>query len=167
MAKTKAQKKQVVEKGLEALKGAQTLVFTDFTGLPVNDLNVLRKTLKAMGAAFTVVKKRLLKIVFEKEGVAVDPKGFEGQLGVVFSPKDIVGTAAAVRKFSKERKDALKILGGIELKEKKFIEGADVKRIGELPSREALLGQIAAMLTIPVKKFLFVLNERTKMVEKT
>lgn len=165
MPKTKAQKTKAVEEGLGVLKNAQTLVFTDFTGLGVNEMNVLRKALKAMGAAFTVIKKRLLKLMFEKEGIAVDPKQFEGQLGVVFSPKDIVETAGVVYKFSKERKDVLKILGGVELKEKKFIAGADVKRIGGLPSREVLLGQLAAMLTIPVKKFLFVLSQKAKMVE--
>jgi len=37
-----------------------------------------------------------------------------------------------------------------------------VKRIGQLPSREVLLGQLAAMLTVPIKKFMFVLNEKAK-----
>ncbi len=156
----------MVEKGTESLKGAETLVFTDFTGLSVNDLNTLRKSLKAMGAAFSVIKKRLLRLTFQKEGITVDPKEFQGQLGVVFSPKDIVETAGAVYKFSKEKKDGLKILGGLELKAKKFFVGADVKRIGQLPSREVLLGQLAAMLTIPIKKFMFILNQKAKVETK-
>ena len=47
-----------------------------------------------------------------------------------------------------------------------FMDGADVECIGALPGREALLGQLAYILTAPIKKFLFVLNEKIKMVEK-
>jgi len=166
MPKTKAQKTKAIEQGLSDLKKSETVIIADFTGIPVNDMNTLRKVLKAIGAGFTVVKKRLLKLIFEKEGIEFDPKKFAGQTGVVFSPKDLVETSGAVYNFSKSKKDLFKILGGFDVKEKKFIEGGDVKRIGQLPGREALLGQLAFMLTIPIKKFLFVLNEKTKMVEK-
>ncbi|MFH1193172.1 MAG: 50S ribosomal protein L10 [Candidatus Jorgensenbacteria bacterium] len=163
--KTKSQKQQAVETGVKDLKGSETLIIADFTGIPTLEVNVLRKSLRAMGAVFHVVKKRLLKIILEREGIAVDPKRLAGQTGVVFSPKDIVETAGAVYRFGRG-KESFKILGGLEVKEKKFMEGADVKRIGSLPGREVLLGQLAYMLTAPIKKFLFVLNEKTKMVEK-
>ena len=51
MPKTKAQKHQAVETGLESLKKSQTVILADFTGLPVNELNGFRKTLRAAGAA--------------------------------------------------------------------------------------------------------------------
>ncbi|PIP29872.1 50S ribosomal protein L10 [Candidatus Jorgensenbacteria bacterium CG10_big_fil_rev_8_21_14_0_10_54_38] len=181
--KTKAQKQQTVETGVKDLKWSETVIVADFTGIPTAEMNVLRKSLRAMGAVFHVVKKRLLKIIFEKEGIAVDPKQFAGQTGVVFSPKDMVETAGAVYRFGtrlaaslagsrrgasakREGKVSFKILGGLEVKEKKFMDGADVECIGALPGREALLGQLAYILTAPIKKFLFVLNEKIKMVEK-
>ena len=37
--------------------------------------------------------------------------------------------------------------------------------IGKLPSREVLLAQVAGMLAAPIKMFLYVLNEKAKMVE--
>jgi len=161
MPKTRVQKTKAIEQGVEDLKKSQTVVIADFAGIPVNDINTLRKTLKAIGAGFTVVKKRLLKLIFEKQGIEFDPKKFAGQTGVVFSPKDLVEIAGAVYNFSKDKKDLFKILGGFDVGEKKFISGEDVKRIGQLPSREALLSQFAFMLTVPIKKFLFVLNEKT------
>jgi large subunit ribosomal protein L10 len=162
MAKTKTQKVEAVKSGVEELKKSQTVIIADFTGVPVNDINTLRKTLIGMGAAFTVVKKRLLKIVFEKEGMEFDPKKFAGQTGVVFSPKDIVETAGAVYQFAKTKKDKFKILGGFEVKEKKFIDGADVKRIGQLPGREVLLGQLVGMLVTPIRQLLYVLDQQSK-----
>lgn len=159
--KTKAQKKKVVEDAVANLKKSETVIFTDFTGIPVNDVNQLRKTLKAMGGALTVIRKRLVKIIFEKEKMEFDPKQFVGQTAVVMSPKDLVETANAVYKFSKGR-ELFKILGGFDLKEKKFVNAADVKMLGQLPGREALLGQLAFMLTVPIKKLLFVMSEQSK-----
>ncbi|MDI6820654.1 MAG: 50S ribosomal protein L10 [Patescibacteria group bacterium] len=160
--KTKTQKINQVKSGVEELKKNQTVIITDFTGLTANEMNMLRKVVSSLGGVFQVIKKRLLKIIFEKEGIKFDPKEFIGQMGVVFSPKDIIETAGSVYNFAKQKKDFLKILGGFDMNKKKFIEGVDVKRIGQLPSREVLLGQLVGMLTVPIRKFLFVLNEKLK-----
>jgi len=164
MATTRAQKIKIVEKGLEDLKKSRVAVLTDFTGLTANEMNILRRTIRAMGGVFRVMKKRLLKIIFEKEKIEFDPKKFGGQTGIIFSPKEIAETAGAIYKFSKDKKNLLKILGGFDFKEKKFIEADDVKRIGQLPPREVLLGQLVGMIASPIKKFLFVLNEKAKKV---
>ncbi len=161
MAKTKAQKIKAVEEGLKKLKNSESVVFADFTGLKVNDLNVFRKSLKHLGISFEVLKKRLLKIIFEHEGLEFDVKKFEGQMGVILSPKDFLETAGVAFKLSKQ-KEAFKILGGFDSKDKKFLDGEFVRKIGQLPSHEVLLGQLVGMLTVPIKKFMFVLNEKAK-----
>ena len=162
MAKTKTQKIKAVETGETDLKKSQTVVIGDFTGLTVNDMNIFRKELSVMGAKLSVVKKRLLKLIFEKSGMTFDPKQFAGQTSVVFSPKDIVETAGAVYKFSKSKKEMFKILGGFEVSEKKFVNALDVKRIGQLPSREVMLGQLVGMLVTPIRQFLYVLDQKSK-----
>lgn len=160
--KTKAQKIKQVETGVKDVAKNATLIVADFTGISVNEMNSLRKTLKAAGATFAVVKKRLLKIVLEKSGITFDTKSLVGQTGVIFSPKDMVETAGMAYQFGKQKKDLFKILVGFEIKEKNMITGMDVLKYGKLPSREVLLGQLAAMLTIPIKKFLFVLDQQSK-----
>ena len=168
MAKTKEQKIKAVEQGVENLKSSETVVLVDFTGLSVNKLNDFRKQVRAIGGVFRVVKKRLLKFVFEKGGIEFDPKAFEGQTGVVFSPKDVHETSSVVYKFSKQEKGSLKILGGFSVKDKTFIESAYVVSIGKLPSREVLLGQLVGMLASPIKMLLYVLDQKSKQtVEKT
>lgn len=159
--KTKAQKKEAVAHGVKSIRENETLVLADFTGVPTAELNSFRKTLRAMGAAFTVVKKRLFKLMLAEHGITFDPKSLAGQLGVVFSPKDLVETAGATYRFAKG-KEQFKILGGFDLKEKKFLEGTDVVRYGSLPPKEVLLGQLVGMLTVPLRQFMTVLNERAK-----
>ena len=72
------------------------------------------------------------------KGIEFNPKDFAGQAGVVFSPKDIVETAGVIYKFGKPfaKKDIFKILGGFEIKAKKFMAGEEVKMIGQLPSKK-------------------------------
>lgn len=159
--KTKAQKKEAVASGVKGMEKSETLVLADFTGVPTKELNAFRTTLRKMGAAFTVVKKRLFKLMLQEQGIEFDPKSLAGQLGVVFSPKDLVETAGAAYQFSKG-KEAFKILGGFDLKEKKFMEGADVVRYGALPPKEVLLGQFVGMLSVPIRSLLSVLNEKAK-----
>jgi len=162
--RTKTQKKEDIKKGEEAIAKSETVVVTDFTGLSANELNAFRRAVRQLGGVVVVMKKRLLKLAFSAKGIEFDPKKFEGQAGVVFSPKDMVETSGAVYNFGKPfaKKNIFKIMGGFEVKAKKFFEGSEIKQLGQLPGREILLGQLAFMLTVPVKKLLFVMNEKAK-----
>ncbi len=165
MPKTKAQKIQEVKDVAGHLKGKETLIIADFTGLPVNEMTTFRKSIRAMGGMFHVMKKRLLKILLEQEGFTFDRETFPGQSGIIISPKDLSETAGTVYAFAKEKnkkEEIFKILGGFLLGEKKQLSGKEVKMIGALPSREVLLGQLVGMIASPLKKFLFVLNEKSK-----
>lgn len=161
MPKTKAQKAEQIESGLKDLEKSRTLIFADFTGTPTKEISILRENLKALGSKFQVLKKRLFRIMAEKSGFELPSEKFQGQLGVVFIPNELEGTVGSIYKFSKTAK-SFKVIGGFDLKEKKFLEADFIKMLGSLPSREVLLGQLAFMLTVPIKKFLFILNEKAK-----
>lgn len=163
--KTKAQKKEQIETGKGEFDKSETVVFADFTGLSASDLNSLRKLVRGIGGVMVVMKKRLLTLMLKEKGIDFDAKKLEGQVGVVFSPKDSVETANVVYQFGKpfKVKNIFHILGGFDLKDgNRFMENSEVETLGQLPSREVLLGQLAFMLTVPIKKFLFVLNEKAK-----
>lgn len=164
--KTKAQKKEQIEAGEREIAKSETVVLADFTGLSANELNAFRRAVRGLGGVLIVMKKRLLKLAFAKKGIELDTKKLEGQAGVVFSPKDVVETSGVVYNFGKPfaKKNIFKILGGFDVKAKKFIEGSEIKKIGQLPPKEVLLGQLAFLLTVPIKKLLFVVNEKSKKV---
>lgn len=163
--KTKSQKTKDLETAKRKISESKTLVIADFTGLSVNSLNALRKSLKSAGIGFSVIKKRFLKIAFKEIGIETDPKKFEGQTGVAFSPDDIFSTSQIIYKFARQNKDKFKILGGVETEGKKFLEGSEVEDIGKLPGREVLIGQLVGMIAAPIKSFLFILNEKSKVEE--
>lgn len=162
--KTKAQKAQKIEEGSKIIAEKNTVIFTDFTGTPVNEMNNFRKSLHELETKFEVFKKRLFRVALEKSGFEFNPETLDGQLGVVYSDKAIDEIAGAVYKFAKGKK-TFKILGGLYLKEKKFVDGPEVEAIGKLPSRDVLIAQVVGTIAAPMSAFLYVLGERAKKIQ--
>ncbi len=158
MPKTRLQKEGAVAQGVRDVQVSQSLVLVDFTGVPVDEFNVLRRAVRAAGGAVRVMKKRLLQIVFGEAGFDFDRDQVAGQVAVMFSPKELVEAAHVAYQFVK-RKGIAKILGGFDVHEKRFIAADEVVRYGALPGRTELLTELAVMLTIPMKKLLIVLSK--------
>lgn len=163
--KTKAQKEEQIANGLEKLNSAKTVVFADFTGTTANSMNGLRKTLHEINASFSVFKKRLLRVLFQKKDIAVNPEEFEGQVGVAFSNDGIDILAGKIYNFTKQAK-TIKIRGGLDLATMKFFSGDEVEAIGKLPPRDILLAHVVGTIAAPMSALLYVLSERQKQVEK-
>lgn len=164
MARTKTQKIRQVEGGIKEIGGGKMLILADFTGTEVNDLNSLRRLLADKETKFKVFKKRLLKIIFEKIGVDVDPKKFDGQVGVVISPKGVEEIASDVFRFSKQFK-TFRILGGFDISGGRVMSAEEVGMIGQLPPREILLAQVVGMIAAPIRAFLYILSEKSKQTK--
>ncbi len=166
MPLTKIQKKKQIDLGLEKIKSSQNLIFADFNKVSVENIKRLRRELKKIGADFKVIKKRLLKLALQKAGFDFNPLQFKAQLATIFLPRDLSEFASAIYKFSKEleraRKGEFKVLGGWNILKEKFIDINEFNMIAKLPSREVLLAQIAIMLTMPMKQFMSILQERAK-----
>ncbi|MCR4275515.1 MAG: 50S ribosomal protein L10 [Candidatus Wolfebacteria bacterium] len=175
---TKSQKTNIISDVKNLLKGSKILLFTDFTGISVEESKFLRRLVNDLGAKYKVIKKKLMRVAFENSQISFNPERFESQLGTIFSPKDISEVAGPVYKFfseiEKKRFSARggsafggKILGAYDLEKGEFLEGDFVKKIGQLPSREIILGQLAGVLSAPLKMFMYVLDQKMKqMVEK-
>ena len=159
--KTKAQKTEKVKENIENIGESKTLIFSDYKGTKVNDLNSFRKVLMELGAKFEVIKKRLLRVAFEEKKLDFDPETLEGQLGVIFTDKPVEEIAGAVYKFASGSK-TFKISGGFQVGENKFLSGEEVEMIGKLPSREVLIAQVVGTIAAPIRAFLYVLNEKSK-----
>lgn len=159
----RTQKGEQLKQGEELLEKNKSLVFVDFSGIGVEDIRSLRRALGVVEAKMKVIKKKLLRIAFEKKKIDFNPEQFDSQLGVVYSEKEISDIAGPVYKFFKAvEKKGGKILGAYNLSEKNFFDAATTIKIGQLPSREVLLGQFVGMLAMPIKMFMNVLEQKSK-----
>ena len=166
---TREQKQKQIKQAVEDIKKSESLLFADFSGIPIGDFDILRAALRETGAKFKIVRKRLLKIAFKEAGVDYNPSQFESQTGVIFIPGEVLSVAGNIYKIAKDltkKSSFFKILGGFNLKDKKVIESEEFIILAKLPSREILLAQIAIAFTMPMKKLMFVLNSRKEQLEQ-
>lgn len=132
------------------IKGAKSVVFSDFKGVKVKDLTQLKKELKKEEIDFKVAKKTLINIAFKKAGIEVDTKKMEGQVAVSISLIDEVAPARIISQFSKTNEN-LKILGGIL--ENALVDVEKVKELAKLPGKEELLGKLVSAIQAPISGF--------------
>ena len=79
MAKTHQQKEEVINKIEKDLRNVKSLVFVDYYGLKVPEVEDLKKKLKEKSCKYLVAKKTLLGIVLKKIGLEhIDLSKLEG-----------------------------------------------------------------------------------------
>lgn len=157
MALSKEKKQNIIEELKEKIAKQKAIVFFDLTGLKVKDLSDLRKKMKADNNEIKVAKKTLMGIVLKEEKLPVDPKEMPGEVALAIGYQDEISPAKTLWQFSQQNPDSpLKILGGIF--EKDFISGDRVIELGQLPSKQELLGRLAGSLASPISGFMNVLQ---------
>ena len=152
---TKNQKIELVKELTEKIKGAKSTVFVDFKGLQVKDSTELKKSLRAAGAEYIVVRKTLLDIALKNAGIEnVSIKSMEGQIALSLSNIDEVSAAKIIDTFAKTNQN-MKMLGGTLGSQ--VMSAAEVKALAKIPSKEQLLGQLVGTLNAPISGFVNVL----------
>ena len=164
--KTKAQKKEIVEKAKVMLQQTRALIFLDLGKIGADEIRELRQELKKSKSQLLVIKKRLLGLIFGDLNVVFGEKSYKTPMGTVFVT-ELESAAATVRRFFRrlemeKKSDSKKILGGMAIAEKNILTAARIIAIGDLPPREVLLGQLVGTIAAPLKSLLFVLQEAAK-----
>lgn len=154
MAKTKQQKEQSLSMLIDSLKGAKSVVFTNFQGLKVSESEELRDICRKQNIIYVASKKTLLKKALEKAGYNIDAKSFQGGVATIFGLEDEITPAQIIANFAKKH-NVVKIFGGIL--EGKFIEAGVVEMLSKLPGKQQLLGQLVGTLNAPISGFVNVL----------
>jgi large subunit ribosomal protein L10 len=154
MPKSRQQKEAVVGEVADRLGRAKGAVFASYEKLPTKDIEGLRKKLEDANIDYTVVKKTLLKLAFERAGVAGDPKEIEGNFATITGYGDEVASAKIVKDFIKTH-NAMAVLGGVL--EGRLISAQEVLALAALPSRQELLAKMVGSMSAPISGFVNVL----------
>lgn len=155
MAKTKQEKKAIVEEYVEKLGNVKTIYFVAPQGLSVNQSTDLKKALFDHGSSFNVVKNTLFKIALEKAGLPVPELLDAGEHAVVFSGDDVSEVAKLVKQHAEDT-EKMEILGG--LLDGEFISAGQVKDLADLPSKDQLIGQLLSVFNGPARGLVTVLS---------
>ncbi len=161
MAKTKAQKQEIITKLEEAFKNATSTVFVHFSGLAVSDESAIRRDFRKDGVKYFVAKKTLILRALASLGHQVDDLVLDGEIAVAYGGgEDSTVAARLVHAAGKKLADKVGIVGGIF--EGKIIDGARMREIATIPSLEVLRGMFAQVINSPRQRFAVVLSEVAK-----
>lgn len=139
----RAEKAEIVENLHVKLKQAQATVLTDYRGLKVEALNVLRAQLRNSQAELKVVKNNLVKLAAEGTDAAVLREYLVGPCALAIGYDDPVIMAKVLTEFARNNPN-LEIKGAAL--QSKFISREDVKSLAILPSRDVLLAKLLSVL---------------------
>ena len=149
----------------DRFRASNAAVLTDYRGLTVAQLSMLRASISDH-ATYAVVKNTLTGIAAKAAGVTA----FEGQLAgpsaIAFITGDPVETAKSMRDFAKAN-PALVIRGGYL--DGKPLTAADVTKLADLEPREVLLAKLAgamkASLSNAAALFAAPLSQTARVIE--
>lgn len=133
-----------VAKIAEELEGVTAVWVVDYRGLTVKEAETLRRSIREADAKMAVYKNTLMRLALENAGLPDLGETLAGPSAFVFSTGDPVASAKAIKDFAAEN-DKLVIKGG--MMEGVAYDAAQVEAIASLPSREALYGQIAGLIS--------------------
>lgn len=159
---TKQQKAEIVDFLSGEFRGSQAVVVCDYKGLTHKELEQLRIDAKANNTKVQVAKNTLVTVAVKNAELGdIELSG----TNIFLWSEDQISACKVADKFAGANKDKFSIKSGI-------IEGeiADVNTVNafaKLPSREELLGMLAATWMAPVANFTIGLEAlRTKKEEE-
>lgn len=139
---SKTDRQTEVESLTEQLRASPNVYVTDFSGLNVLRMTEFRRRIRAAGVQYVVVKNTLAQRALAANNITELDEHLAGPTGLVLST-DPLAAAKVIFDFAKEfEKPTVK--GGYV--DGKAVAPAYVKRLGEIPSREVLLGQLAGTM---------------------
>ena len=143
------EKVAVVEEIRTKVAEADATVLTEYRGLTVHELARLRASLRTTGTEYKVFKNTLARRAVEGGDLESMTSLFEGPVAIAFVRGDAAAAAKALREFGKDN-PALILKGG--LLGTRVITPGDLNALADLPSREAMLAQVAGVFQAPLTK---------------
>ena len=150
MGRTRENKNEVVAEVKGLIESSQMAMVIDFQGLTVAEISDLRNRLRPSGATCKIAKNTLVRRAIDgQEAWQPMQEYLKGTSALVLLKDDLGGAIKAYKSFKKDNKKT-ELRGGVF--EGKALSKADVEAIGDLPSKEQLMAQIAGALNAVTAK---------------
>lgn len=160
------EKAQIIEQLHEKAARASIAVVTDFKGMGVEEMTLLRVKLREAGVDYQVVKNTLARLALKETSHDVLYERLKENCAVALGYEDPVALAKALTEFMKGSKVLTMRYGSLE---GKFLDDEGVKYLATLPGKPELLAKmLGTMNAVPtnfvnvfaavLRNFLYALN---------
>jgi len=154
----RAEKQYLISEVETHLKKSDYVILANFSKVTVADVADLRNKLAAEKAEFHVVKNSSFRVAAKALGLP-DLGTLTGPTAVVVGGKNPAGVAKILKKFIEEKQKLEVKIGVIE---KKTISAADLSKMADLPSLDALRAQLLGLFSQNAAAFVRVLDAKVK-----
>ncbi len=145
--KKRINKEEIVTSLHDSFEKSKVVILTDYKGLDVQTINILRSQLKEADVEYKVIKNTLIRRAAKDTGIEAITDYFKGPSALALSYEDPVAPAKVLSEFAKKFKN-LEIKIGVM--DGQVINESDIKALADLPSREVLLSKVlSAMNGVP------------------
>ena len=144
----------------DRIERSTIVIGTDYRGLTVQEMQVLRRKLREGGLELRVIKNSLLKLAAEAAGTPEVYELADGPTALAISYDDIVDAAKAIMDYAREAPVAFKVGGG-------YLEGtlltADaLKDLTKIPPRPVLIAQFMGTIESPLVNFVALMGSQAQ-----
>jgi large subunit ribosomal protein L10 len=150
--------KQLIVEDLKKQIGASPFVIlTEYKGMTVGQFAELRRRLRKAKAEYHVAKNSMLRHAVKAAELAEFDASLEGMTAVVVGEDkaDIGAVAKVLKQFGKEFEKPKFKIGSLG---KKTLSANEISALADLPSLDALRGQLIGLLQTPATRLAVVLG---------
>ena len=156
-AKVLSEKQAIVAELTEKIKGAASGVLVDYKGITVAEDTALRAELRKNDVEYAVVKNTLLRFAANNCGMEALDETLNGTTSLAVSAGDPIAPMRVVNNFAKKFNGA-KFTIKAGFMDGKVLSLDEISALAELPSKEALLGQVLGTMLAPITSLAIVLK---------
>jgi large subunit ribosomal protein L10 len=161
LAISKGRKDDIVAQVVQRAKTSKALFVTEYKGLKVKDLDILRSKLRETDAEFHIIKNTLAQLALKEAGIEFSKEAFEGSTAICFAFNDVQTSAKVVLDAAKGS-EFFKVKGGIL--DNRPINEAGVKALADLPPLPVMRAQLLGVLSAPASKLVRTLAEPARQI---
>jgi len=157
MGRTLENKKEIVADLKQTLSTSTLALVIDYQGLTVSEISDLRRRLRPSGTICKVTKNTFMGIAIQDDQ-KWQPLSelLKGSSAFLLVQDDFSAAIKAYQEFQKAAKKS-ELRGGVM--EGRLLREDDVKALGDLPSKEQLMAQIAGAINALATKIAVGINE--------
>jgi large subunit ribosomal protein L10 len=159
MAKSKAQKTELLEEYKKILKEKSGYIIVNSDKLDSTTLFSLKKQLKEIGSNFSVLKNTIFKIALQEAKQPLETQDFTGASAIITFEEDPTGTAKFLKEVQKEMEVLEARYGVIE---NEYIDSNKIMELADIPSREVLYSKLLSSLNAPLSGMMNTLTGNVK-----
>ena len=155
MALTRAKKAEKVTQLAHELEGSTSAIIGTFAKLTVAQDFELRKTVRAAGGRYRVLKNKLAARAAQGSKIGAALQGLKGVSSVAYTSGDPVALAKALSTWVGDNAEFTFKLGIID---GKVITVEEVKQLATMPGKEELFAKLLFLINSPAQRLATVIN---------